>query len=314
MQSELTSESDKTPKSESVSLATIDLKILSNKVSEHLEEHTKTIYREPFRWHLGASQIGDECKRKLWYGFRWVGAEELDGRRYRLFNRGHLEELRHAEWLRGMGFTVWTHDTTKTKPDGTHPQLRIERKCKGHFGGSLDGIVEFPKSYGITGYALLSCKTNGTGTGFNDLDKKGMAVAKPAHYIQECVYGEDYKIEHVLYMNANKNDDSLYIEVVKLDFDLAKQMEMKAESIIFSQTPPPKISENPTFLTCKSFCDFKDVCHFRKPIARNCRSCVNCRPVDGGEFECSVHNGVIPRDFVPTGCDQWDSITDPVGK
>jgi len=36
-------------------------------------------------------------------------------------------------------------------------------------------------------------------------------------------------------------------------------METKAESIIFSQDPPAKLSENPNFTQCKSLCDFGDV-------------------------------------------------------
>lgn len=286
-----------------------DLKSLSTRIEEDIDSYTKTVYNDGFRWHMGASIIGHECKRKLWYVFRWVGQEEHDGRQQRLFNRGHLEEARHDEWLRGIGFNVWVHDTSQTKPDGTHPQFRIKNKCRGHLGGSIDRIVEFPARYGIQGYAIGESKTSGTGAKFNELGKQGMAAAKPEHYIQNSIYGYDYDIQHVLYICANKNDDSLYIEVVKLDFDLAKKMEDKASSIIFSQEPPPKLSENPTFFTCKSMCEFKEVCHHGKPAVVNCRSCVNCSAIDGGEFYCSVHQGTIPREFVPGACPSWSSIT-----
>jgi hypothetical protein len=290
----------------------VGLKELSTRIKEDIDDHTKTIYNDGFRWHLGASKIGEECKRALWYSFRWVGSKTPDGRMQRLFNRGHLEEKRHAEWLRGLGFTVWTHDESQVKSDGTHPQLRIKNKCRGHLGGSLDGIVQFPEKYGIDYYAILESKTSGTGAGFNKLNSEGMARAKPQHYIQNSIYGADYGIEHALYICANKNDDDLYVEVVKLDFELAKNMEVKAESIIFSQEPPPRIKEDPTFYICKSLCEFKDVCHFNQPAVKNCRSCINCSAVDNAEFFCSVENAVIPRDFVPKGCDNWQSIT--VGK
>jgi len=307
---------DKTTKSDDanpVSLNDTPLSIVSERVRREIEAHTATIYNDGFRWHLGASKIGDECKRALWYGFRWAAQGKKDGRQMRLFNRGHLEEKRHSEWLRGLGFTVWTHDESQTKPDGTHPQLRIKNKCSGHLGGSLDGIVAFPSAYGIAGFAILESKTSGTGAGFNSLEAKGLAKAKPAHYIQNSIYGADYDIQHVLYICANKNDDDLYIEVAKLDFNLAEQMEVKAHSIIFSQEPPAKISENPTFFQCKSLCDFKDVCHHGKPAVKNCRSCVNCSAVDNAEFFCSVHNGIIPRDFARLGCEQWLDITATVG-
>lgn len=282
---------------------------LADRIKDEINSHTAIIYDDGFRWHLGASQIGNECKRALWYGFRWTGAKPIDGRLQRLFNRGHLEELRHSEWLKGIGFTVWTHDESITKSDGTHPQLRIKGKCKGHLGGSLDGIVQFPERYRVDGYAILESKTSGTGRGFNETLKEPIQIAKPQHYAQNSLYGYDYGIEWVLYICANKNDDDLAIKVEKLDFDLAKRLILKAEEIIFSQEPPARISENANFMQCKSLCEFKDICHFQKPAVKNCRSCVNCSAVDNAEFFCSVHVGIIPRDFVKDGCDTWQSIT-----
>lgn len=56
---------------------------------------------------LGASQIGRECERQLWYGFRWATmGEAFDGRMLRLFNRGHREEAVFVEELRGIGCDV----------------------------------------------------------------------------------------------------------------------------------------------------------------------------------------------------------------
>jgi hypothetical protein len=43
------------------------------------------------REHLGGSQIGRECDRALWYGFRWATAPDFDGRLLRLFDTGHRE-------------------------------------------------------------------------------------------------------------------------------------------------------------------------------------------------------------------------------
>ena len=281
---------------------------VASKILADIDAYTAKIYDDGFRWHLGASLIGDECKRKLWYIFRWIGGVTHSGRQQRLFNRGHLEELRHAEWLRGIGFTVWTHDESQTKPDGTHPQLRIKNKCKGHLGGSLDGIVQFPERYGIPGYAILESKTSGTGAGFNKTKNETIAAAKPLHYAQNSIYGASYDIKHVLYICANKNDDDLAIKVERLDFQLAEKLEAKAESIIFSQEPPAKIALNPNVAPCR-YCDYKDTCHAQKPPQINCRSCVKCNAVDNAEFYCSQWDGIIPRDAVPKACPEWKSIT-----
>ena len=35
---------------------------------------------EGFRTHLGASQIGQECNRKIWYNFRWTKKSHFEGK------------------------------------------------------------------------------------------------------------------------------------------------------------------------------------------------------------------------------------------
>jgi hypothetical protein len=167
----------------------------------------------------------------------------------------------------------------------------------------------FPPSYNIHGYFLLEDKTSGTGAKFNSLGKEGMFKAKPEHYIQNSIYGKDYGLPYCIYICTNKNDDDMYIEVVKLDFKLAEEMEKKAEAIVSSQYPPAKISETANFPKCKNLCEFKDVCHYSKPADKNCRSCFNCHAHDNGEFFCSKWNDVIPREAIPDACDAWQSIT-----
>lgn len=46
------------------------------------------------RGHMGASLIGKECARSIWYDFFWATKSAFGGRMVRLFNRGHLEEGR----------------------------------------------------------------------------------------------------------------------------------------------------------------------------------------------------------------------------
>ena len=75
--------------------------------------HMADAYRgvdEGFRSHLGASLIGGECSREIWYGFRWVKKPKFSGRILRLFNRGHLEEARFIAMLLTIGCQVWQQD------------------------------------------------------------------------------------------------------------------------------------------------------------------------------------------------------------
>lgn len=282
-------------------------KALSARIKYDIDEYAISNYYDPHRWHLGASLIGHECSRYLWFLFRWCGRQvgsgrndterhENLGRMQRLFNRGHREEDRYTEFLKGIGCQVWTHDEQGN-------QFRMSA-VNGHYGGSIDGVVRFPARYGVADPVLVEFKTNNTGHGWNELLEKGLAVSKPQHFIQASSYGFQYKLQHGCYFNTNKNDDDLHVELVRLNWDMAQQFIAKAERIILSPDPPPRIAEQPTYFKCK-MCDMAGVCHSGKLPERNCRSCKHAKPAEAGEWHCSVHNGIIPRDFVKTGCPSY---------
>jgi hypothetical protein len=286
-------------------------KALAKRILEEIDEYCVRTYDGGHRSHLGASLIGRECKRYLWYVFRWCLHEKTTGRQQRLFNRGHREEARFIEWLEGIGFKVWFENRDEAPNEkGEYPQYRIS-DVMGHFGGSLDGIAVLPERYGIAEPVLLEFKTNGTGAGFNKLAEDGMPIAKPEHFAQTSTYGKKYNFRYCVYLNINKNDDSLHIEVVKLNHNLGEQMIMKAEQIIMSQTAPARLSDNPTFHKC-GYCHMKEVCHKGAVVEVNCRSCAFARPVENAEWFCEVHNGNIPKDFIAKACPSYKAITQNV--
>ena len=324
---------------------------LAKQIKSDIDEYCEKKFDDGFRWHLGASLIGHECKRYLFYVFRWCFKENFDGRMQRLFNRGHREEERFIEWLEGIGFTVYADDWSNWKlivddndnyevvsslesedklkhlkwtdvtDNETHrkiakamgvkfKQYRIS-ELNGHFGGSLDGVAIAPERYGLKEPLLLEFKTNGTGAGYTKLVNSGIQLAKPVHFSQMSTYGTNpaYGFKYGLYLNTNKNDDDIHVEIVFLNEELGKQNIAKAEKIIFSETPPPRLSENPTFHKCQ-YCAAKDICHTGALVNRNCRSCKFSKPVENAEFYCTIHNGIIPRDYIMTTCDKYSSIND----
>jgi hypothetical protein len=286
-------------------------KALAKRILEEIDEYCVRTYDGGHRSHLGASLIGRECKRYLWYVFRWCLHEKTTGRQQRLFNRGHREEARFIEWLEGIGFKVWFENRDEAPNEkGEYPQYRIS-DVMGHFGGSLDGIAVLPERYGIAEPVLLEFKTNGTGAGFNKLAEDGMPIAKPEHFAQTSTYGKKYNFRYCVYLNINKNDDSLHIEVVKLNHNLGEQMIMKAEQIIMSQTAPARLSDNPTFHKC-GYCHMKEVCHKGAVVEVNCRSCAFARPVENAEWFCEVHNAIIPKEYIPQACGNYKAITQNV--
>ena len=137
-----------------------------------------------------------------------------------------------------------------------------------------------------------------------------MILEKPQHFAQTSVYGYKMGFEYVAYFNICKNNDDLHVEVVKLDYGLAKQMISKAERIITSDKAPLRISDNPTFYKCKSsWCNFHDICHKGALPEKNCRSCKSAVPIDNAEWHCNLHGQTIPKEAIPKACDSYKAIT-----
>ena len=277
------------------------LKKLADDIKKDIDDYCARTYFDGHRNHLGASIIGHDCHRYLWSVFRWLKQDVSgkDGRMQRLFNRGHREEERFIEWLRGIGFQIWDRNENGD-------QFRVAA-VGGHFGGSLDGVNRAPDKYSIFEPMLCEFKTSGTGAGFNDLSKLGVKVAKPQHYDQMCTYGKHYGFRYALYLCINKNDDALYVEIVPLDWRVGEASERKATQIVVAEYPPPKISDNLSFHKCK-FCTFAGICHENEEPERNCRSCRFAKPAQEGQWHCKNFNQLIPKDYIPKGCPHWKSV------
>jgi len=278
-------------------------KKVAREVLEDIDRAAVELYTDGHRKHLGASIIGETCYRKLWFVFRWVYNFPFQGRQLRLLNRGHREEIRFNEWLAHSGYDVRPLDPETGK------QWRVNA-IGGHFGGSQDGEVILPAKFNYPYPLLLEYKTNGTGPNFNKLLDKGIVVAKPQHFDQMNTYGYIKGYKWGLYLNVCKNDDNIHSEIVKLDHDRGKKLEDKARVIILSQVPPPRAAENPAAEVCK-YCNFKDVCYYRQPVEKNCRSCSYASAQDNKEWHCGKWNAIIPEAAIIAGCPEWISIYKP---
>lgn len=277
--------------------------------------HIGDAYREEdggHRSHLGASMLGQECPRQVWYGFRWATKGAFPGRILRLFNRGHMEEGRIIAQFLSVGFQVFQQDENGN-------QYRISW-AEGHAGGSGDGIgIGFPELPPGT-RTLLEFKTHGessfvalAGTlaswrlyveGKGEFKGKGVKVAKYEHYVQMQLYMRKMGIAVALYVAVNKNSDDQYMEIITLDTELADQYLARGENLVWAEKAPPKISKSAGFFKCR-FCDHRPVCHLAGKPDFNCRTCQFSKPVADGKWVCNKHNVEISKDFQRTGCSDW---------
>jgi hypothetical protein len=233
---------------------------------------------EDFRNHLGASLIGRECSRELWYTFHWCTLTKFDGRMLRLFNRGHLEEPRMVALLMIIGCKVW-----QVNNDGK--QFRISGH-RGHFGGSLDAVVMGVPDLDLTLPVLAEFKTHGDKS-FTKLVAEGVMAAKWEHFIQMQIYMGKNNLNWALYGAVNKNTDALHMEIIQFDPIHYQKYLDRSIMIVDSTVPPPRIGTTPGFFKCK-FCDHIKLCHLDMLPVKNCRTCVSSRVEDDGKWSC-VH-------------------------
>jgi len=286
--------------------------------------HIGDAYRsdeEPHRSHMGASLIGGECARHIWYNFRWATRGAFSGTMLRLFNRGHLEEGRFIACLLTIGVQV-------IQQDENGKQFRISH-AEGHFGGSGDGVgVGIPDlTAGMP--ALLEFKTHNdksftqlAGRNWKDywltmlnpklpkvqFQGEGVRLAKFEHYVQAQQYMRKMGLAVCLYMAVNKDNDLFYGELIPLDTLIADQFLERAERLIYHGEPPKRISETPGYWKCR-YCDDRPVCHLGAMPDRNCRTCKYSEPVNtgNGAWECQRVNPAVPIDKARqlVGCEHY---------
>jgi hypothetical protein len=243
-------------------------------------EHYVAKRKDAHRPHLGGSQIGNECARALWYQFRHMGRPYFDGRVLRLFETGDREEDRIVTNLRAVGVTVWDRDPETGK------QIRFTA-CDGHFALSLDGVAEGLRESGQP--HTLEFKTM-SDKNFRATQSKGVQDVKPIYWAQ-CQVGMHLSgLERCAFIAVNKNTDAIYMERIKYDPAEARQLIAKANEIIFSDKPPAKINNDPSFYLCK-FCDYSDLCHQGRVPEVNCRTCAHASPELGGNGVWSCAKG-----------------------
>lgn len=249
--------------------------------------------REDGRPHLGASVLGRECRRALWYAFRWCDDRETEGRALRIFRRGKLEEEQLVADLRAAGCEVITHDE--------HGRQYRFSDVGGHVGGSMDGAVlglkEAPKTWHVVEFKTHNARS------FAELKKNGVQKAKPEHWTQCQLYMHWSEMARSFYLAVNKDTDELYAERIEYDRAVAEALVAKARVIVTAPEPLERISEKPEFYVCK-FCDARRVCHEKRLPPPSCRTCVHATPeLDGdARWSCALYRKDLTEAEQRKGC------------
>lgn len=248
---------------------------------------------------IPASQLAEECERKLWYDFRWASPyEDIPGRTLRIFETGNIEEERWIENLRMIGCEVVDHDEAAR---GDNKQIRVDL-CGGHVGGYLDcevlGLPEAPKTWHVGEIKSHNLKS------FTALKKDGVRKAKPLHFGQIQTYMHARGRDRGIYLAVCKDNDELYAERLHYDAEYVLRLLARAERIRDAHEPPAKLHEDPDAkmaFACR-WCKHLAICHHDAWPRNNCRTCLYASPEEGGTWSCARFNKPLSLDEQKEGC------------
>lgn len=252
---------------------------------------------------INIGEIGNECDRALWYSFRRASPPEaIEGRKLRLFETGNIEETRILADLRAIGCEVY----------GEQSKIRF---VGGHVRGKIDalatGVPEAPVRV-----HLVECKSSND-KGFKELQRTGVAKAKPLHFGQCQMYMHGCSVERALYVCVNKNDDDIYVERIPYDVTYCLRMLARASRIISADDAPSRLHDEPKSkmaFEC-GFCNHKAACHEGAFARRHCRTCIHSTPVLTSEnacWDCAFHGKPLTLDEQAAGCENHLYLPDLV--
>jgi hypothetical protein len=214
---------------------------MKNKLTKIIEKHQQKIVGDK-RDYIGASSIGSECLRQIWYQYKGFESEGIPSKTKRTWDIGRNLEGLVVKWLSDSGVKVLTFDVTYSSKNV--PIL------KGH----IDALVVINKKNYI-----LEIKT-AKDASFKIFVNKGLKVWNPQYYAQIQTYMGMSGIHSAYILVLNKDNSELSDELVEFDEEFYKKIEGKALMISTAVIEPPRISNSPLWFKCK-MCQYNTICH-----------------------------------------------------
>jgi len=216
------------------------------------------------RNYLGASLIGSECARRIWYTYNKFHCEPFSAQTLMNFEDGHRTEDLTAERLKSVkGITLRTHNTS-----GKQFGFSVfDGKFKGHYDGLILGLLQAPKTWHV-----WENKCSG------DKKWKEFKRCKEKHGEKETLknWSYPYYVQAQLYMHYEGMDRHYLTlayaggrnyESCRTEYDeaVASKYIERAHKIIEAKNEPPRIREEQDYYICK-MCPYRAECHGIKEV------------------------------------------------
>lgn len=215
--------------------------------------------KETPRQYVGASSIGDDCERKLYYNFHRAAEAQPTGAKGTLAaNDGHRSEEVAAAYLRQLpSIQLWTK-----KEDGSQYGFTdLNGKFRGHLDGIIKGIPLAPATPHVWEHKAKNQRLYDALTKLKEKFhiKEVLKKWDAVYYAQAVIYMHYYDLtRHYMTVSLPGFRD---LQTIRTDANptFAQSLIEKAKRVINATRPPMGISQNPTWFECK-FCKFNHIC------------------------------------------------------
>lgn len=323
-----------------------------NKIAEQIlidiDNYCDKKWEDEDRNHLGFSLIGDDCQRKLWYTFRWCGGEKPTPRLKRLFNRGHLEEDRFIDYLRGIGCKIYPFDNSYRlflePTDNNYIVVNVKDSAIDELD-SMGGIdvsddpkhIQQANKQGVTypvQWRVSAVHKHAGGS----LDGKGFL---PENYpIKEEILFEFKTHNANSFAKLQKDGMKLskplhyaqcctygylmklnyvcYVAVNKDNDELhieivplnhrTGEMQVIKAERIIRSQEPPPRQNENPNFWLCKMCAYRFMCHTEGEVAQNCRSCKHAEPIQDGKWGCNKHGQILTDEIIVGKYQCWERL------
>ena len=267
------------------------------------------------RGYLGASSLGADCARKLWYGFRWALTPRFAALTLRRFADGfHNEDIMAARLRAVPDVELHTVDPATGEQFGF---TDASGHVRGHIDGAIRGLLQAPKTWHCWEHKCVNdakfrkliklVETHG--------EKAALELWDTIYYAQAQLYMHWTGMERHYLTVTTPGGREITSCRTEYRASVGNGLLARAADIVAAATPLPRLSEDPAWWQCK-FCDFAAICHRPRVALAHCRTCLHATPVADGAWHCAKHDTLLPDELQRRGCADHLYIPDlvPFGK
>lgn len=219
--------------------------LMNNKKLTNIIESSNLKKEDSPRYYIGASSIGNECLRALWYGTTGCERSPRSAKQLRTLEIGKILESMIINCLIDAGLDIDT-------PNKDNDFLAVCDREILNFKGHMDAVWK--------GNAIIEIKT-AKDSSFRIFEKNGIIKWYPVYYAQIQSYMGMSGIHKAYVIAINKDTSELHDQEVDFNEEYYESLREKVKTInSMGVVPPQKISNSPLYFGCK-ICDFRKICH-----------------------------------------------------